>query len=216
MSNENDLRWDSHILRVFSVLAGISITGSFNALTASPINISAVILSAFAIFIVFDNWFHLTKELSYFDVQSTSEVIFYLMSLIPYACLPFIYGIRSNIILQFGPPEWMLLNLSLLCLIDSTRKIITALKLKKLGGGLELAKRKIIGSYFYYSSSGYFLFAFLFFFIFYINTTISDQIVKTSIVVLLWITIRIIDLTVLPKFNKFYSETLLDEIDKDK
>jgi hypothetical protein len=211
MSNENDLKWDSHILRVFSVLAGISITSSFSVLSASPINISAVILSALAIFIVFDNWFHLTKELSYFDVQSTSEVIFYLMSLIPYACLPFIYGIRSNIILTFGPSEWMLLNLSILCLIDSTRKFISAIKLKKMNGSIELAKRKIIGSYFYYSLTGYFLFAFLFFFMFYTNTAFSDQIVKAVIVVLIWITIRIIDLSVLPIITKFYSETLLDE-----
>ena len=125
-------KWDDHILIVFSVLAGLSLSETFRSFSSAPSLFPALILSLAAFYIILDNWYFLHKDLSVIEIGSGVEVIFYLVSLITYACLPYLYFINIDIAQHSKlhgwfttAAEWMLLNLILLCFFDAIRKVIT-------------------------------------------------------------------------------------------
>jgi hypothetical protein len=117
-------KWDEHIQVVFSVLAGLSFAEAFNVLASSSFRTAEVILSVAVFYIVLDNWYLLHKDLSVIDLEYPAEITMYLISLLTYACLPYLYGIKSRTLSTVGPPEWLLVNLALIALVDAIRKSI--------------------------------------------------------------------------------------------
>ncbi|MDH5506170.1 MAG: hypothetical protein OEZ02_02990 [Anaerolineae bacterium] len=210
MEGSQNINWDDHILRVFTVLAGITISAAFNVIATKNLVTEDILFSVLVLYIVLDNWYGLTKDLSYFDVVDPSEVIFYLLSLFTYACLPYLFGIRSDLISDFKQPEWMLVNLAMLCLFDAVRKSLTVRRLKKSPNfANNLPEKVLLGSYVFYALSGYFYFLLLFLGTLVLSKSSATIITKVSIVFGIWLLIKTIDVVAIPRTSEIMASIFL-------
>lgn len=200
MINGPHSKWDEHVLVVFSVLAGLSFAEAFNVLASSDFRITEIILSVAVFYIVLDNWYFLHKDLAAIDLVWPSEVVLYLLSLLTYACLPYLYGVRSNLPANLGPPEWMLINLLLICLIDAIRKTVTLIRLRQdASETVDESEKKLAGAYVFYSLTGYFYTSLLGIAIAFSVSSGWSLILKSISVVGIWAVIRGIDNVVIPR-----------------
>jgi len=202
-------RWDQHVLLVFSVLACIA-WGKLFDLYAHSLSDPISLLFAITIFyIILDNWYWLHKDLMTFDVEISSEVIFYLLAAISYACLPYIYGVSSQSTdPMLSAPEWLIINLFLICVFDSIRKCITLRKIRSkprdyFGEHAFDTKQYLAGAYVFYTLTGV-LYSLGFIILFLVCRSSNWSItIKSLLVICIWAFVRISDTILIPKFSKY-------------
>lgn len=206
-------QWDQHILIVFSVLAGLSFDKAFDVVASSGFRLAYIILSIMVFYIVLDNWYYLHKDLRIIDVDKPVEIAFYLLSTIVYSCLPYLYIVKNvNPSISLEPPEWMLVNLVLICFIDALRKMVTLIKMRSNSRKyVNDTDRRLVGAYVFYALSGFFYTILLTALIFASVFSSLSVVIKTLIVVLIWGFVRAIDLTVVPKAADLIAQIFLEE-----
>lgn len=203
--------WDEHILVVFSVLAGLSFAEAFNVVASSNFATAEVILSVAVFYIVLDNWYFLHKDLAVIDLEYPSEVILYLLSLMTYACLPYLYGSKSKSATMLSPPEWMLMNLALICLLDAVRKTVTVYRINKMRQrGLSEAEQRLAGGYIFYFLTGYFYSVVLFLAVWFSISSTRSLNFKSLLVVGVWAVIRGVDRLVIPRISDLVARIFLE------
>ena len=114
-------QWGPHLQLVFSVLVGVALSQSFRLVSESQFAVSQLILVATVFYVVLDNWYSLTVELVHDETRDGTMVIVYLLALVSYSCLPFLFlsGAAKG---TLEPPECLLINLSIICLLDAVRR----------------------------------------------------------------------------------------------
>jgi hypothetical protein len=204
-------KWDEHILVVFSVLAGLSFAEAFNVLASSNFGTAEVILSVAVFYIVLDNWYFLHRDLAVIDLEYPTEVILYLLSLLTYACLPYLYGNKSKSATILSPPEWLLMNLALICLLDAVRKTVTVYRIHKMRQrGLSEAEKRLAGAYIFYFLTGYFYSVLLFLSISFSLSSTRSLTLKSLLVVVAWAIIRGVDRLVIPRISDLVARIFLE------
>ncbi len=208
---EHQPNWDEHILIVFSVLAGLAFTESFSQLSLKGFGITESILTFLVFYVVMDNWYWLHKDLVIIDVTSSIEVVLYLLSVVSYSCVPYMFGTKSNAVVGVGAAEWMMINLAIICFIDATRKTASLIKLHNLSlEGYEENEKKLIGRFVFFVITGFCYTIFLIIATAYSVKCTSPAEFKATLVVLIWIAIRIIDLIVMPKISYWVTNVFLE------
>jgi hypothetical protein len=210
MSAEARPKWDEHIQVVFSVLAGLSFAEAFNVLASAGFGLTETFLSIAVFYIVFDNWYYLHKDLTVIDVESELEIGLYLLSLMTYACLPYLYGVNSKLNGGFDPPTWMLINLLLICFVDAIRKTVTLANLRK-NKNFSNSEKKLAGAYVFYSLTGYFYTIILLLATSFSLSITIEVYIKAILVVVLWFAIRIIDIVLIPRTSNLMVKIFLGE-----
>ncbi len=189
--------WDNHIQLVFSVLVAVALPQAFLFINQNNYTADSVLLFTMVFYIVLDNWYHLYSDMHLFDIDTRSEVVLYFLSLVAYACLPFLYGVSSATFETIGPPEWMLINLALICILDALRKATTVLKLR--GKTLDASTRHLVGGYVLYAVSGFFYSTILIVITMVLSARQMDVTFRAGVVGGIWVLIRTLDLAVIPR-----------------
>lgn len=212
MTAELQPKWDEHIQIVFSVLAGLSFAEAFSVLANAGFGVTEILLSAGVFYIVLDNWYYLHRDLTVIDIESALEVGLYLLSLITYACLPYLYGVKSQLNGGFDPPTWMLINLVLICFVDALRKSVTLSHLRKTARkNLSVVEKKLAGAYVFYALTGYFYTLVLLLATGFSLSSSWGVEIKAIVVLVIWFTIRIVDTVIIPKTSDMMASIFLGE-----
>lgn len=194
--------WDTHILLVFSVLVSVALAQNFEVVGKARFRTAESLLFLLVFYVVLDNWYHLHKTLYLVDIDSGPEIISHLIYLVPSSCLPYLYGVQSGATSSLDSVDWMLLNLALVCLTDSIRKAIAILKYRSARAGLTDEVRKVLGSYFFYATTG-FLYAIV------LGLLITYSL-SAWVAIILWVVIRTIDLVATPRISATMSKIILE------
>jgi len=201
MSTYPTVRWDEHILVVYSVLAGLAFEQGFSFLATSSVHLGDVVLLVGVFFIVLENWIYLHLYLRVIDVQTTSEVTLYLLASISYSCIPFLYLAQSRQSgIAFTAPQWLLANYLLICFLDSVTKAVTLRKMRVKGfDKLNEDEHRLVGTYFFYAVTGMLYTVILLVVILLVPVKTWDPTVQAIAVVAIWVFIRIVDRYVIPR-----------------
>lgn len=212
MATTPSVKWDQHLLVVFSVLAGLSFDKAFDVVASSGFRLAYIILSITVFYIILDNWYFLHRDLHLITIDNPIEIAFYLLSIIVYSCLPYLYIVKSvNPSVPLEPHEWMLVNLALICFIDALRKTITLIKMRsKPDKYINEEDRRLVGAYVFYCLSGYFYTILLSVIILVSVLSSFNVIIKTLFVVAIWGVIRTIDLVVIPRTASLIARIFLE------
>lgn len=203
--------WDTNILVIYSVLAGLSFAQCFDTLTASGFSSTKAALLIVVFYIVLENWYYLHVYLRLYDIDKPTEVVFYLFSILLYSCLPFLY-VTKNIgtVCSIGPPEFLMLNLSLICLVDGISKHITLMKFRTIPlEKLSQEQIDLVGSFMFYAMTGYFYFILLALGAWIISGSTIPDLLKAATVFSIWFGIRVIDRVIIPRISGYLSRFIL-------
>lgn len=202
--------WEPHLQLVFSVLVGVAFAQSFAFISAEAFSLYQLLLIATVFFVVLDNWYNLTVELAYQNVRDGPMVWVYVLSLIAYSCLPFLYLSReASTAGSVGPPEFLLMNLSAICVLDATRRFLEVRHRTKHTEDVSEKEQQRIGEQIFLVGTGY-----IYFFVlasvaaFYTGLRTDVRILAGSVPVI-WLLIRGVDNILIPRFSKWLYAVVL-------
>ncbi|MBI5932916.1 MAG: hypothetical protein HY867_04350 [Chloroflexi bacterium] len=197
---QSKVGWDELVLVVYSVLVGLSLDKSFDFFANSQDKVSSGILLVGIIIVVIENWVYLPLYLKVIDIQSTNEVSLYVSAAIMYSCIPALYLAKTDGTF-FTAPEWILVNFSLICLIDALTKLSTLGKMRekyKLSEMSEIEK-ELAGTYVFYAFTGIFYTILLAALVIMVNLSQMSLLVQSIITTGSWLIIRAIDRIAIPR-----------------
>ncbi|MBC8030006.1 MAG: hypothetical protein H7Z16_07835 [Pyrinomonadaceae bacterium] len=185
---------------VYSVLAGLAFDKSFDFLATSQWQLADAILVVAVFFIVLDNWIYLHLYIRVIDVELVWEVVLYLLAALSYSCIPFLYLARStSSAIPLDAPGWLLVNLFLICIIDTITKCTTLLKMRRRDfSTLTPAEKRLTGAYAFYAFTGPIYALLIGGAVIGLHLASWGIIKKSLIVVAGWLLIRLIDRLVVP------------------
>lgn len=210
-SNSRD--WNDHILVVFSILAAFTLDKSFDELSRLKFDLAQGVMFFGVFYILLENWYHVHKDLMIFDISLPSEVVFYVLTTLTFSFLPFIYGKRTIPLMGLDGPDWLMINLLLILLVDSTRRIITARKLSFKGDvGLTISQKRLVGEYAFYGITGYayLMILFVVFMSLHGKATLHVSL-KAGTVIGIWGLIRVSDVVLVSRASRYMARIFLDD-----
>jgi len=198
------IKWDQHVLLILSVLAGLAFTRTFDLLKDFKYSAVAGILTVVVLYVVLDNWYTLHSDLAIFDIDRPSEAILSVLAVIAYSCLPFLYGAApGNTALGLSPPEWMIGNFVLICILDSLRKIVTVVKFNNPTEPVDEIRLQLLGAYVFYIVTGVLYAVTLCGLLMIIRLSNWPEPTKALIVMCAWLVVRTSDKLIIPKISIF-------------
>lgn len=211
LSSVKKINWDTHILVVYSVLAGLSLAQCFDTLTASSFDPTKAILLSAVFYIVFDNWYCLHVRLRLYDIERPIEVVFYLIAIVFYSCLPFLYAAKNlTSVASLSFPEFLLINLSIICLFDAISKHATLTRLCRISKQPSTKEQiTLVGTFVFYTTTGYIYFVLLLFVIWLLKNSSLSSTWKAALVVVLWFAVRTIDRLVIPRASGYLAGLIM-------
>jgi hypothetical protein len=200
-------QWDQHILRVFSVFAGLALSQAIQVVAESKFQYDAVIVSFGVFFVVLDCWYHIHKDLSVVDIEGSVEVIIYILLITLFCCLPYLYTARAvTDSYGFLKHELFLLNLAAMCGVDMIAKGLTIRRLRTSPVD-DPGQRDVLGKYmFFMVTDG--AYAVILLTLTWISTLVSWSVdLRASLAVALWLVVRATDKLVVARISGGVSVT---------
>lgn len=204
MSNADPTpNWGHHLQIVFSVLVSVSFAQCFTLVGQSQFSLYQLLLIATVFFVVLDNWYNLNWELLQAPVAGAPAVILYLLALISYSCLPFLYLSRTATTVGLGPPEFLMVNLSAICLLDAVRRTV-AIRHFSRRSEVSRQEQERVGKNFFLTVTGY-LYALLLALVAAASSSAKfDLPTRAGSVLAIWLVVRGIDTLLMPRVSLFF------------
>jgi hypothetical protein len=192
-------QWEPHLQLVFSVLVGVSFAQSLSLISASKFSLFQLLLIATVFYVVLDNWYSLNVELAHEDVHDGIMVWVYLLALVAYSCLPFLY-LSHEATGSLEPPEFLLANLSAICLLDAIRRSLAIRDFTRSPSAAE-HERERVGKQLFLAVTGYVYFALLGGAAAAFTALPITVVWRAACVPVIWLALRGVDNILIPKLS---------------